>query len=188
MALRPGLNFSHFGIFVTDLEAMSRFYVEQLDFTITDRGFLQLPQGRAELIFLSRDPDEHHQIVMVTGRPADLPFNVVNQISLRADSLATLQALYRRLGAAAVADIQPATHGNALSVYFRDPEGNRIEAFIDTPWYVDQPCRVPAPMDLPEAEILAWAEQHARSLPGFRPRAQWRAEMAERMGLERTVP
>jgi hypothetical protein len=30
---------------------------------------------------------------------------------------------------------------------------------------------------------MAWAEQHARALPGFKPRAQWRAEMARRMGV-----
>ena len=31
-------------------------------------------------------------------------------------------------------------HGNAWSVYFRDPEGNRIEIFCDTEWYIEQPC------------------------------------------------
>jgi hypothetical protein len=42
---------------------------------------------------------------------------------------------------------------------------------------------VPAPFELPESELLAWAERHARTLPGFRPRAEWRREMARRMGL-----
>ena len=36
----------------------------------------------------------------------------------------------------------PVTHGNALSVYFLDPEGNRVELLIDTPWYVPQPHRL----------------------------------------------
>ena len=31
-------------------------------------------------------------------------------------------------------------HGNAWSLYFRDPEGNRLEVFCDTQWYVEQPC------------------------------------------------
>jgi hypothetical protein len=30
---------------------------------------------------------------------------------------------------------------------------------------------------------MATAQAHARSLPGFMPREQWRAEMARRMGL-----
>lgn len=37
---------------------------------------------------------------------------------------------------------------NAISIYARDPEGNRLEIFIDTPWYVDQPMRVPVDFGL----------------------------------------
>jgi hypothetical protein len=81
-----------------------------------------------------------------------------------------------------VSEITPVTHGNALSIYFRDPEGNRIELFLDTPWYVDQPCR--EPLDLTQSEEAIWAnaERLARTLPGFKPRAEWEAEMARRMG------
>jgi len=38
-----------------------------------------------------------------------------------------------------VTQIVPLTHGNAWSVYFRDPELNGVEVFIDTPWHVRQP-------------------------------------------------
>lgn len=184
MRKKCGLSFSHIGIFVTDIGAMARFYSEVLDFTITDRGFLQGPNGPVELVFTSRDPDVHHQIVLVSGRPNEIDFNVVNQISMTADSIETLQAFHRRLQAENVDDLSPVTHGNALSVYFRDPEGNRIELYVDTPWYVSQPMRVPMPIELQAEELLAWAERHARSLPGFRPRSEWRAEMVERMGIE----
>jgi catechol 2,3-dioxygenase-like lactoylglutathione lyase family enzyme len=184
MSPRPGLSVSHLGIFVTDLARMEDFYTRFLGFTVTDRGALDGAHGVMDLVFLSRDPGEHHQIVLITGRPAEPGFNVINQISLKADCLDTLQDFYRRLGLEAVTEIRPITHGNALSVYFRDPEANRIELFIDTPWYVDQPMRVAAPFELPEAELMRWAEAHARSLPGFRPREAWRAEMAKRMGLE----
>jgi len=183
MHQRTGLSFSHIGIFVTDIQRMADFYAGVLDFTITDRGHLQGPDGPIELVFTSRDPDVHHQIVLVSGRPAQIDFNVVNQISLTADSIETLQAFHRRLQTADVSEIMPVTHGNALSVYFRDPEGNRIELYIDTPWYVSQPARVTLPIELPQDELLAWAEAHARTLPGFRPRSEWRREMAERMGL-----
>lgn len=180
---RPGLTFSHIGIYAVDIDRQAGFYTSCLGFTETDRGSLEGPGGPIQLAFLSRDPDEHHQIVLVSGRPDPLPFNTVNQISLRADSLATLQRHYRLLQEAPVTDVTPVTHGNALSVYFRDPEGNRIELYIDTPWYVSQPCRIAAPMDLPADELMAWAEAHARCLPGFRPRSEWRREMAIRMGL-----
>lgn len=68
---RPGLTFAHFGMFVTDIARMERFYTEVLEFTVTDRGQLTGPNGPFDLVFLSRDPDEHHQLVLATGRPAE---------------------------------------------------------------------------------------------------------------------
>ena len=183
MSARPGLKFSHVGFFVTDLDRQTGFYLNVLEFTLTDRGFMEGPNGPIELAFMSRDPDEHHQIVLISGRPAEISFNVINQISLKADSLSTLQQFYHRLKLQAVTDLAAVTHGNALSVYFRDPEGNRVELYVDTPWYVSQPCRVPAPIELPPDELMAWAEIHARTLEGFRPRGQWRRDMAIRMGM-----
>jgi catechol-2,3-dioxygenase len=181
---RPGLNFSHIGIYATDIDRQADFYKNVLEFTETDRGFLDGPEGPFRLVFLSRDPDEHHQIVLVSGRPEPLEFNVINQISLKADSLETLQKFYRRLKDSPVTGISPITHGNALSVYFRDPEGNRVELYVDTPWYVTQPTRVAAPFELPADALMAWAERHARTLSGFRLRSDWRQEMAARMGVD----
>ena len=183
MTQRPGLTFSHVGFHATDVDRQADFYKSVLDFTETDRGTLPGPNGPLRLVFLSRDPDEHHQIVLVSGRPERLDFNVINQVSLKADSLQTLIDFYHRVQAAGVAELVPVTHGNALSVYFRDPEGNRVELYWDLPWYVSQPCRVVAPFELPAQELLAWAEAHARGLPGFRSRGEWSREMAQRMGM-----
>ena len=183
MSKTPGLSFSHVGIYVTDIKAMEDFYTRYLGFTVTDRGTLPTPHGEVGLVFLSRNPDEHHQIVMATGRPEG-SFNTVNQISLRADSLTTLKGFHAKLmDGAPISEMSPVTHGNAMSIYFRDPEGNRVELFIDTPWYVSQPMRVILPIEMPEAELMQWVEGHASKLPGFKPRAEWRAEMARKMGL-----
>lgn len=178
----PSLKFSHVGLFSRDIDAQANFYTSVLGFTETDRGTLPMKGGVGRLVFLSRDPDEHHQIVLVSGRPSDEHFNVINQISLKADSLEALQVLYQQLMAQNVDELVAVTHGNAVSLYCRDPEGNRLELYIDTAWYVSQPCRVEAPIELPTNELLAWVERHARALPGFRPRSEWRAEMAARMG------
>ena len=70
-----------------------------------------------------------------------------------------------------VRELVPVSHGNALSVYFHDPEGNRIELFVDTPWYVQQPLRLPMDMRLSDDELWAWAEargEEAARLPAGR--------------------
>lgn len=183
MATKPALAFSHLGIYVRDLARMEAFYTGLLGFTITDRGDYTTPTGPTYLVFLSRDPDEHHQIVLATGRPEALAFNTLNQISFRVPDLAGLRALHAELPRYPTSDVRPLFHGNAMSVYFRDPEGNRIECFMDMPWYVTQPCGIPLELDRADDELWRWAEETARNLPGFRPRAAWRREMAERMGV-----
>lgn len=183
----PRVAFSHVGIHVHDLPAMEAFYTELLGLVVTDRGPLETPLGVLDFVFLSRDPREHHQLVLASGRPAETPFNVLNQISFRLDSLASLRAMHDRLGAFPVSDVVPINHGNALSVYFRDPEGNRVELFIDTPWYVTQPLRIRFDFATSDEALMRWTEETARALPGFRPVGDWRREMAARMGLEQAV-
>ncbi len=187
MSRLPGVAFSHIGIYVSDMPRMERFYTGFLGFTVTDRGELDTPRDKVYLVFLSRNPEEHHQIVLATGRPEEPGFNVLNQISFRIDSLDSLRSLYGKLVEGdmqtEVSELLPACHGNALSIYVRDPEGNRLELFVDTPWYVNQPMRVPLDFAMDDAQIWTWAEGHARSLPGFKPRAQWVGEMAQKMGL-----
>jgi catechol 2,3-dioxygenase len=170
------LQFSHVGIYVTDLAKMTDFYHRVLGFPITDRG----PLHGAEMVFFSRNPREHHQVVLVAGRPPGLPPKVINQLSFRVAGFGELQRFYRRIRAAAEAsDIHPICHGHAWSVYFRDPEGNRIETYTDTPWYVHQPIREVMDFDLPEAEILRQTEALCRSLPGFKSAEEWRRDAAQ---------
>src|SRR3954468_23509359 len=96
MSLVPRLSFSHMGLFVTDVARMRDFYTRVLGFTVTDTGELETAQGSLMLVFLSRDPREHHQIVLAGGRPADAGFNPINQISFRLDDFAGLGELHRR--------------------------------------------------------------------------------------------
>ena len=69
MSQAPTISFSHIGIYVRDIVRMEAFYTRFLGFTATDRGDLVTPHGKVGLLFLSRDPTEHHQIVLATGRP-----------------------------------------------------------------------------------------------------------------------
>ena len=172
----PEFSFSHVGLYVTDAARMEDFYTRVLGFAVTDRGSL----GAVSLIFLSRDPREHHQVVLASGRPSG-GFNTVNQISFRMADFAGLREMHRRLLIEKASELAPVSHGNALSVYFKDPEGNRIELFIDTPWYVEQPVRIPMDMKLTDDEIWSWAEREAKKLPGFRPVEEWRLGIERRM-------
>ncbi len=177
------LQFSHIGLYVTDLPRMARFYKQALRFTQTDAGDL----GPVQLVFLSRDPSEHHQLVLATGRPADMAFNVVNQLSFRVPDVATLRAFHDRLLAEGASEMLPVTHGNAVSVYCRDPEGNRLELFMDTPWYCEQPLREPIDLTQSDEAILAQAEAIAKRFPKFMSRAQWQADVARRMQEDQHV-
>ena len=164
-------------MFVADPARMEDFYTRVLGFSVTDRGLL----GATRLVFLSRDAREHHQIVLASGRPEGLPFNSINQISFRMAELSGLREMHRRLAAEKVRDLYPVSHGNALSVYFLDPEGNRIELFVDTPWHCRQPLRIPLDISLSDEEIWAWVEAEARKQPDFMPIDDWRAQQARLM-------
>lgn len=175
------VHFSHFGFHVTDLEGVANFYKAVLQFTETDRGNL----GAVQLIFLSRDPDAHHQLALISGRPPEgLVYNPINQISFKVPDMANLRQVHARALQAGASDMQATTHGNAVSLYFRDPEGNRLEVFMDTPWYCFQPLREPIDFEVSDEQVLAQAEAIAKRTPRFMPRAQWRAQMQARMDAD----
>ena len=171
------LAFSHVGIFVRELAPMERFYTGVFGLIVTDRG--ALPSG--DLVFLSREPTEHHQIVLCTGRPSDARFSTVNQLSFRIGTLGELRSALELLRANGATDVQPINHGISWSIYARDPEGNRVELFVDTPWYMPQPLREPLDLSLDDAEIERISEAACVGAPGYKPMRQWQAETAERI-------
>jgi len=172
------LSFSHLGFFVKDLAKMEAFYKRVLGFQDTDRG---MARGRP-IVFLSRDPNEHHQIVLVEGRTGNLDDLVLNQISMRVDSLQELRELKTTIEAEPdVSDINPVDHGNAWSVYFRDPEGNRLEVFVDAPWYVIQPHIEPLDLDKSDEEIIEGSRAAVKDDPTYKPAEEWRAAFRERL-------
>ncbi len=181
----PRLRFSHFGLSVQDIPAMERFYCDLLGFSVTDRG----EALGFELVFLSRSPEDHHQIVLATGKPANIPPNtvnpifgpVINQISFWVDGLDELRLLHRKLVAASVKPITPINHGIAWSLYFPDAEGNNLECFVDTPWYTRQPCAEPLDMSMDDETLLKITHDLCRRSRGYRPYADWRAEIAAQM-------
>lgn len=177
MEALPRLHFSHMGINVTDVGVMEDFYCRVLGFVVSDRGQLD---GGQQIVFLTRHPAVHHQVVMVTGRPPEQHYSTIGQISLQLDSLEDLQS-YQRMLQQQDRKLRPVDHGNAWSIYFKDPEGNMIELFADSPFYTPQPCGEPLDLSLPAAEILRHTEAMCRARPGFATREQWTAALAARV-------
>ena len=172
---------THFGINVIDIDKMVAFYTRVMGLTVSDRGFSARLQGN--LAFLTGDPTEHHQLVMVDLRKAGDKGNV-NQISFQLNSLAELRAARDRLAGEGIR-LNPVSHGNAWSIYFEDPEGNLIEVYVHSPFHTPQPCGDKLDLDLDDAEITRRTEARVKSLPGFKSHAEWSAEMAGKLGNPR---
>lgn len=178
MSLLPPTVLSHFGINVTDMEKMERFYVDVLGFYASDRGVRFTGQ---KVVFLTKSAADHHQLVLLEGRPAQPGFNPINQISFGLRSLDDLRASFERLTEIGVKDIVPVDHGNAWSLYLKDPEGNPIELFVDSPFHTPQPCRGELDIMRPTAEILARTEALCRSRPEFSTHDDWKKGMRARL-------
>ena len=153
----PPAQLTHVGLYVEDMDAMVAFYTYLLGMVITDRGQLL---GR-ELTFLSRKADEHHQLVLVTGRRVEGEIQLLSQLSFRlTDSdLGALRWYHRRAQELGATGLEARNHGNSWSIYFCDPEGNRLELYTVTPWYVGQPWR--EVLDLTQSDEVVAEETRA---------------------------
>ena len=80
-------------------------------------------------------------------------------------SLDSLRAIHATLQGADVA-VDAVSHGMTWSIYFHDPEGNRLEVFVDTPWRVSQPCRFAIDLALDDAQLYAFTAQRIQDLSG----------------------
>lgn len=177
----PRMAFSHIGLYVTDVTRMVHFYTRVLGFSITDRARIR----DVDVVFLSRNPDEHHQIVLVPGRVLGSP-STVNQISFRVITLAELRRLHMQLVALEAPKLNPTNHGGSWSVYFSDPEDNRIELLAQTPWYMP-PVSVPLDFSLSDEEIYTLTEAMVERTPGHMLRTQWREQLQRRLTEEGTI-
>lgn len=173
------VRWSHCVLKVRDLDAMAEFYCDTLGFRIADRGPIR---GDTEIVFLSGSSSDHHQMALMGGRgPED--GGSLDHNAFRVDSVSDVKALHDRLAADDRVDGSfPITHGNAVSVYFADPEGNGIEVFCDTPWHVQQPQAKRWDPSLPADEVLAAVKALFENEPEFMPMEEYKAARAEAFG------
>jgi catechol 2,3-dioxygenase len=177
--LRPQL--THMAIFVWDMPKMRQFYTDVFGLTVTDEG--RHTAAPVDMVFMSADPGEHHQFVLVSGRPEDAKFNVTQQMSFLVDSLDQLREMRDRMVTAGLDISRSVTHGNAWSIYFNDPEGNQIEVYVHTPWYIPQPHGYPMDLDQSNDEIMAMTEAHCRETAGFMSQGQREVNMRRMIGV-----
>lgn len=181
----PKWELSHIGLWVTDMDRMRDFYTRLLGFKVMDAGEIGEGPERWRLTFLSKDPKDHHQIVLVTGREKGTR-STVNQITYRVASIKEVRAMHDLAVANKVEGIDPVDHGNAWSVYFLDPEGNRLEFFCDTPWHVAQPRRAALDFSLSDREIAEATRKRIAKDPTTRPFARWRDQKRRELGLSKS--
>lgn len=179
MSDTPRARLAHFGLYARNPKRMSEFYADILGLMVTDHG--EKSATRPEVIFMSAEPGEHHQFVLVSGRPDDGGFNAIQQISFLVDSLDEVRVIHRRLVDNNLPIDRAVTHGNAWSIYFPDPEGNRAEVYCHTPWHVPQPHSHPVDYSLPTEEIERWTEEHCRATEGFMMAAEREKLVTEMM-------
>jgi len=171
---------SHFEIRARDPAALAKFYIEVLGFIVSDRGILDRgPAKGRELIFLSHSPEEHHQIVLIPSE-ASAPGSGIGHVAFRVDSLDEVRRVYEKVRQLPHAKPEPVSHANTWSVYFRDPEDNRIEVFVQTLWHATQPCRFDVDYDLPDAKLKDATLATARTLDGFASTEAWQEAFTRR--------
>lgn len=130
------LELGHTGVHVDNLEVMRDFYERVLGLTVTDE------EPNLGLVFLSSRPQhEHHEFVLANGRTAPRDARLLNQISWRVDGIESLQHYHKTLISESAQIESVVTHGNAIGIYFLDPEGNRLEVYWQTGLDVPQPFR-----------------------------------------------
>lgn len=172
------IQFKHIGIHVYDLDGMVDFYKAMFGLVVSDYSV----EDALQIAFMTGSPEDHHQIVLIGGRAPDIQSkHLLNQMSYKADSLEEVLEVYRKAKTMNLDEIEPVTHGNSWSCYFRDPEGNRQEVYCDTPWYITQPHFTLLDFDKSADEIRAETEALVRADPSFRSREEWKAEIREKI-------
>jgi len=144
----------HTGLWVDDLDTMRDFYERVLGLTVTDAD------DDLGIVFFSAQPElEHHEFVLQRGRTAPRGAKLTHQISWRVDSLESVLEFHRRFATEGIKVQQEVTHGNAIGIYFFDPEGNRNEVYLRIDRDVRQPFRKSLDLDQPPEDVLRQAER-----------------------------
>ena len=135
----------HVGVYVRDIERSVAFYRDILGLQVSDRS----PRGGVFMTAQDRAV-EHHELLLAPGRNDKDNVNVLQQISFRCATLKDVKDFYKTFVERGVPINRVVSHGNTVSVYAQDPDGNSVEVYW--PSGVDVPQPFGKPMDLTRSE------------------------------------
>lgn len=135
----------HMGVYVREIERSVAFYRDILGLQVSDRS----PRGAVFMTAQERAV-EHHELLLAPGRNDDGKVNVLQQISFRCATLKDVKDFYRVFVDNNVPINRVVSHGNTVSIYAQDPDGNSVEVYW--PSGVDVPQPFGKPMDLSKSE------------------------------------
>ena len=162
------IELAHAVVYVTDMSQMVDFYTQTLGFKVAARG--PLGQEPTEIVFLTKNPLHHHQLAFMNTRKDAGPSNSLNHLAFRVDSLDDVKTALRAVTEdPSASGVKPVTHGNAWSVYFKDPEGNGVEIFCDSPFHVQQPQAKGWDPQMDIQPLTSWTKETFESENEFGP-------------------
>lgn len=118
--------FAHFVLRVRNLKASADWYTKVL-------GMKLVHDAGGKLAFFTYD-DEHHRLALaetpvqaerVRGAPG------LDHVAYTLESLGDLLATYKRLKGLDILPAWPINHGLTTSLYYEDPDGNRVEFQVE---------------------------------------------------------
>jgi len=174
----PIQKLGHVGIYAQDLPTMRDFYTRIVGLQIADEA--------PNAVFMSSDPDrEHHEFVLFTGTPEQK--TCVQQISFSCEKLEDIVQYYNRFKDNDVRFRSVTSHGNAVGLYFFDPEDNVCEVYWTTPWKAHQPYGVAVDLtqDLEQVKRLIQEDVKVHGETGHRDPESFerQKEQFEREGI-----
>ncbi|MEM7078399.1 MAG: VOC family protein [Pseudomonadota bacterium] len=122
---KVNVSLEHFVLRVADLQRSIDWYTNVLDMEVVHRNPM--------ICFMTYD-DEHHRLALAqTPVEADIPRGApgLDHVAYTLGSLDDLVTKYKQLKAKEIMPAWPINHGLTTSLYYADPDGNRVEFQVE---------------------------------------------------------
>lgn len=116
---------AHFVLRTSDIDGLADWYCSVLEARVVHRN---------KMISFATFDDEHHRIAFIDRGFESGPepeSNGVDHVAFTYESLEDLLSNYVRLRDQGIVPERTINHGPTTSMYYRDPDGNRIELQVD---------------------------------------------------------